>query len=381
MKVLHIMSGFGGGISSFILNKAEYFIQKNIVFDVITFDEVPQHFSKAIENTGGQIYKMTNPKADSFKTFYNEVNQIMEKLPKDVFVHCHIRGYRAIPFYLIAKKNGLKRFGMHAHTTGLPEEINSFKNKRVRMVNNILANERISCGKEASRYLYGEKYLANDDIVHIPNSINPKSFLEELPVTKEDILGEEFKEKYLIGHIGRFYSVKNHHFMLSVIEMLAESSLDFVWLFIGDGKDFEEVKQIAKKRKLEKYIRFLGRRNDIPELLQVMDLFVLPSKYEGFPTVAVESQASGTKTLLSDTITEDADLQLDLVEFLPITTPKIWVEYILNNQTQVEIPPHVRLENLKKYKLTNKESAKLYEDFLKKEITHYELDSKEGESQ
>ena len=365
MKVLHIMSGFGGGISSFILNKAEYFIQKNIIFDVITFDDVPKHFNEAIKNTGGQVHKMTNPKVGGFKPFYNEVNQIMEKLPKKVFIHCHIRGYRAIPFYLIAKKNGIKRFGMHAHTTGLPDEIDSLRNKRVRMTNNILADERISCGKEASRYLYGEKYLENNEVMHIPNSINPESFLTNLTVTKESMFGKEFKEKYLIGHIGRFYSVKNHLFMLSIIELLAESSLDFVWLFIGNGKDYEKIQQAAKNRNLVKYICFLGRRNDIPELLQVMDLFVLPSKYEGFPTVAVESQASGTKTLLSDTITEDADLQLNLAEFLSITDPKIWAEYILNNQSQVEIPPHVRLENLKKYKLTNKESAELYEAFLK----------------
>lgn len=373
MRVLHIMSGFGGGISSFILNKAYYFKDSTTIFDVITFDEVPQHFSAAIENTGGRVYQISNPKVAGFKTYYEEVNSIMKKLPTDTFIHCHIRGYRALPFYLIAKKNNFKRFGIHAHTTGLPEEINTLENKLVRGINNFVADEKISCGREASRYLFGEKSLKNKEIVHIPNSIDAENFIQTYPVSKESLLGPEIKDKYVIGHIGRFYSVKNHIFMLDVIEKLSETSLAFIWLFIGDGKDFDEIKKIAKERELDQYIKFLGRRNDIPQLLQIMDLFVLPSKYEGFPTVAVESQASGTKTLLSDTITEDVDLQLNLIEFLTITKSDVWVKYILNNQTYDEVAPQVRLEHLKKQKLTNKESAELYQAFLEQKITHYEL--------
>ncbi len=373
MRVLHIMSGFGGGISSFILNKAYYFKDSTTIFDVMTFDEVPQHFLTAIENTGGRVYRISNPKVAGFKTYYEEVNSIMKNLPTDTFIHCHIRGYRALPFYLIAKKHKFKRFGIHAHTTGLPEEMNTLENKLVRGINNFVADEKISCGREASRYLFGEKSLRNKEIVHIPNSINAENFIQKYSVSKESLLGSEIKDKYVIGHIGRFNAVKNHIFMLDVIEKLSETSLAFVWLFIGDGDDFDKIKKIAKDRELDPYIKFLGRRNDIPQLLQIMDLFVLPSKYEGFPTVAVESQASGTKTLLSDTITKDVDLQLNLIEFLTITKPDSWVKSILSNITYDKVAPPVRLERLKKQKLTNKESAELYQAFLEQKITHYEL--------
>lgn len=372
------MSGFGGGISSFILNKATHFKGKNIIFDVLTFDEVPPHFKQAIEETGGKVYKMPNPKKAGFRNYYQQVNDNMSQLPKTTFIHCHIRGYRAIPFHVIAKKNGIKRFGMHAHTTGLPEEINSLKNRCVRWINNLLADERISCGVEASKYLFGEKYLKKKEIMHIPNSINAEDFIPKLNVTKESLFGSEIKDKYLIGHIGRFYSVKNHDFMLSIVEKLAQGSLEFMWLFIGDGKDFEGIKKEVKNRNLQNYVHFLGRRNDIPEILQSLDLFVLPSKYEGFPTVAVESQASGTKTFLSNRITEEADLQLGLVKFLPIENPEIWVEEILETSSDVETSPLDRLDRLKQLKLTNEESAQLYEEFLKQTITHYELDKKEG---
>jgi glycosyltransferase involved in cell wall biosynthesis len=367
------MSGFGGGISSFILNKATYFQNKDIVFDVITFDEVSDGFMKTIQGTGGQVYRISNLKTQGTYTYYKEVNKIMKRVPKDTFIHCHIGGYRAIPFYIIARKNGLKRFGIHAHTTGLPEEINSLKNRAVRMINNTVANERISCGVEASKYLYGSKYVEKNEIMHIPNSIVPEQFINHLDIDKADLLGEQNKDKFVIGHIGRFRSVKNHLFMLSIIEILKESSLDFLWLFAGDGNDYEKIKTEATDKGLNQYIQFLGRRDDIPQLLQVMDVFALPSKYEGFPTVAIESQTSDTKTLLSDTITKEVDLQLGLVEFLPTNKPDMWAEFILKQQPHVKTAPEVRLNKLKEKKLTNKESAELYQAFVEQKITHYEL--------
>lgn len=374
MRVLHIMSGFGGGISSFILNKAKYFQNKDVIFDVMTFDEVSAEFRTFIEGTGGKIIKISNPKVTSFKVYFNEVNAYMKQLPKDTFVHSHMNGYRAIPFYLIAKKNGLKRFGVHMHSTGLPDEINSPKNKMIRAINNRIAQEKISCGVKASEYLFGEKSVRNKEIMHIPNSIDPTAFLQDNPVTKEDIVGAENKDKLLIGHIGRFKSVKNHDFMLEVIEEMAKQSKNFMWIFAGDGEDLDKVKASAKEKNLNDYVLFLGRRNDIPDLLTVMDYFVLPSFYEGFPTVAVEAQAAGTQTILSDTVTQEADLNLGLVKFLPITDAQKWASYMLAQAPQTDISKETRLDRLKQKKLTNTESAQLYLDFLKQRISHYEMD-------
>lgn len=368
MRVLHVMSGFGGGISSFILNKAKYFNNQSMHFDVITFDNVSQEFLEAINNTGGDVYRIPNPKIVGIKQYYEEVNQIMASLPKNTFVHCHITGYRAIPFYLIAKKNKLKYFGIHAHTTGTLESINTPKSKMIRGINNTIASHRISCGRKATSYLFGEKYVEDEKTLYIPNSIDPTLFLEELNITKETMLGNQYKDKFVIGHIGRFRSVKNHMFMLEIIEKLSETQLDFVWIFAGDGDDFEKIKSMTIERGLSEQVIFLGRRNDIPALLQIMDIFVLPSIYEGFPTVAVESQASGTQTILSDTITREVDLGLELIHFLPIDDSAEWVEYILDHLRAKESSPVLRSESLIENKLTNEESAKLYQEKLKEII-------------
>lgn len=373
MRVLHIMSGFGGGISSFIINKAKYFNNKEITFDVITFDEVSSSFLKAIKDTGGRIIRISNPKTAGFKKFYQEVNDIMRGLPKSTFIHCHIIGYRAIPFYLIAKKNGLKTFGIHAHTTGMPNEINSFSNRTVRLINNTLSSHKISCGVEASRYLFGNRSIANSEIMHIPNSIDEQQFLDDSIHQKSEVLGVNANEKLVVGHIGRFKSVKNHRLMIDMIEELAKRSVDFIWVFVGDGEDFNIIKSLVHKKNLDDYVVFLGRRQDVAVLLKIMDVFVLPSKYEGFPTVAIESQAASTQTLLSDTITREVDLDLNLIEYISTKDIDKWVNRILEYRYSVIIDKKIRYAKLNEKMLTNKASSVLYKSFIGGEITSYKM--------
>ena len=76
-----------------------------------------------------------------------------------------------------------------------------------------------------------------------------------------------------------------------------------------DPKDYEpeycDIKKYVEKLGLNDHIRFLGNRADVGELYQAMDVFVMPSYYEGFPVVGVEAQAAGLLCLFADTITSE----------------------------------------------------------------------------
>lgn len=115
----------------------------------------------------------------------------------------------------------------------------------------------------------------------------------------------------------------------------------------------------------------MGRRNDVHNLYKIMDFFVLPSLFEGLPTVAIEAQAAGTNCLLADTITKECDLNLNLVKYLPLDV-KTWAENILNTET-IKVDKEQRLARLVEKKFTNQESAKLYLDFLNKQIKYYSI--------
>ncbi|WP_080146738.1 glycosyltransferase [Marinilactibacillus piezotolerans] len=367
IKVLHIMSGFGGGISSFVKNKAQALSLSGIPFYVLTYDEVDNGFRKSIESTGGKIFLMKNPKTEGFKQFYKTVNETIKSLGKGLIIHSHIQGYRVLPFYLIAKKNRVERFIIHAHS-GLLE------NEKNRVVNKSLNIEKISCGKKASISMFGKKAVEKKEIMHIPNSINVNAYFNNrIQNTFEPDFLQRIKGKIVIGHVGRFHPVKNHSFMIDLIQRLADLNISFVWLFIGDGALLTEVKAIIKEKGLDDYVLFLGRRNDLAELYKVMDYFVLPSFYEGLPTVAIEAQASGTQVLLSDSITEESDLGLNLVEFLSLANKDEWISKLSKPSDLKGLNSATIQNTLVDKKFTNEESARLYLEFLKKERSHYEI--------
>lgn len=217
--------------------------------------------------------------------------------------------------------------------------------------------------------------MEQNKIVHLPNSINPEAFMgnkiaEDL---KTQLSQEVNDEMMLIGHIGRFHPQKNHLGMISLIEQLSRKTPHFRWLFIGEGELLNEIRTEIDRRGLTKYVVFLGRRHDIPEILNLLDVFVLPSLYEGLPTVAVEAQAAGVPSLLANTITKEADLGMGLVQFLDLDDMDSWVEAIMTVKQLETVPAEIRLEKLTEHKFTNAASAKLYKDFLEGKLPYYNI--------
>lgn len=374
MKVLHIMSSFGGGISSFIKNKALALKESDIVFDVLTYDPVNEDFENAIKETGGSIYYMDNPKEHGLRQFYKQVDNVINNQPDNVIIHSHIQGYRMFPFYLIAKKNNVKRFIVHAHTDVDEVERKKLENKINRWINKSLKIERASCGIKASLNIFGNKLVQKNDIMHIPNSIDPEGFLESInkDKKKEEILGRVDSKELIIGNIARFHRQKNHQFMVEIIEELSKKNIKFTWLFIGDGALVNEIKKSIQDKELTKYVKFLGRRNDVNELYKIMDIFILPSLYEGLPTVAVEAQAAGTHIFMSDAITRETDLDMGLATYLPLNNKEAWINKICEFE-QMNIDKMIRINKLKEKKFTNDTSAKLYISYLKGQCSHYEI--------
>ena len=101
-------------------------------------------------------------------------------------------------------------------------------------------------------------------------------------------------------------------------------------MLAGTGDLYADVEAKIKEKKLEEHVVLLGRRNDIYELMSFSDAMILPSVSEGLPTVAVEAQAMGLYSLVSDAVTEECDMGVGLVEFLPINNmAELWADALV----------------------------------------------------
>ena len=92
--------------------------------------------------------------------------------------------------------------------------------------------------------------------------------------------------------IGRFSTQKNHAGFLEALEAVVKEHPEAVVLFVGEGELEPSVREGVASRRLSGQVRFLGQRRDIPEILEALDLLVVPSLWEGLPNVMLEAMAA-----------------------------------------------------------------------------------------
>lgn len=366
LKVLHIFSGYGGGVSALLLNIVGY-SSETIDHTLLSLckDNADPYISKII-GYGGHCIFANYPKNGGLLLFLRSLNNVFANGHYDA-VHCHIDGWRIIPIRLIAKRHGIKSFVVHAHKTlqDHPIDRNVFMVNFNRLVNYFFATNYMTCSQLAANYVFGKFFQRNRVAYLIPNGMNASLF--ENKISTDQI--EEYKKNFginvgelVIGHVGRLNSQKNHPFIFHIVKELIVKGVKVKVIIVGDGELKERLEKMICEMNLNNHIIMVGRRSDISLLMQFFDLMLLPSPCEGLPTVAVECQAAGTPMFLSDTITQQCDMDLGLLRFLPLQV-NCWVDSILNEiPTKKDI--NTCLARIKQNGFTAEEAGKIYSNYM-----------------
>ena len=135
------------------------------------------------------------------------------------------------------------------------------------------------------------------------------------------------ENKTVLGHIGRFVTVKNQLFLIDIFREYKKINNDSVLVIVGEGPEEEKLKSYTKETGVEDSVIFTGVRSDANKMYSVFDIFLLPSLYEGLPVVSVEASASGVYQLLSENITKECKIT-DAVTYLPIEDAFVWASEI-----------------------------------------------------
>lgn len=169
----------------------------------------------------------------------------------------------------------------------------------------------------------------NSLVLNNPVDINHFSH----PQKQGEIIKNELKipeSSFVVGHVGSFKTPKNHNFLIRVFKNVKKIEENSVLLLIGTGELEYQIKNKVKELGLEKSVYFLGLRNDVAELMSIMDVIVFPSLYEGFPVTLLEAQAAGINIIAADTITKEVK-QTNLLTFLSLEeTAETWAQYALS---------------------------------------------------
>lgn len=379
IRVLHIIPGFGGGISSHVRNIINGINKDEVTIDVAGFTPYPDEFTEEVNNKGGKTFTLYNVRIHNLGKCVKQFREIVINGNYDA-IHMHLADIQAVYFSILASTCGVKRKIVHAHIAdqqGSEKALFKIRKKINQILTVSSATDLASCSKLSSEFRFGKKYVDENRVMHIPNSINATNYFEKISEDEIAKYREEFKIKegqLIIGHIGFFGYQKNHPFMFKIAKRLKERGVDFVWLFIGTGYNFDEYVQLAETMGLRDCVRFLGRRSDVCALYKVMNVSVLASFFEGLPTVTIETQAAGTTTVISDSISDETDMGLNMIKRVSLNDDvDTWSDAILE-MSKIKVPEaEKRKSNIEKRAFTTLTAAKLYTKFLKKEIMTYNL--------
>lgn len=142
-----------------------------------------------------------------------------------------------------------------------------------------------------------------DNVAVIRNAIDFDRF-RHLVKSREEVREELGlpQDAYVVGQVGRFDEQKNPHFTVSLFNELQKKHELCYLLMIGRGKLENELRKQIKELGLDEKVKILVNRDDVPELMNAMDVFILPSIFEGFGIVLIEAQVTGLPCVVSDRV-------------------------------------------------------------------------------
>lgn len=325
VRVLQVVPNMdAGGIETFIMNIYRNIDRSKVQFDFLVHYKKPGFYDKEIQKLGGRIYRLSVREDNNVLKYLKDLDTFFKKHSEYNVVHGHMVS-TAVFYMYYAKKYGVKLRIVHSHNTSTTSGLKGITKAQLAKLSTIFANKYFACGVAAGNYLYG-----NRKFTVINNGIDLNKFKFNANVRNSYRKKWGLNNKLVIGHIGRFNLQKNHVFLIKIFYKIHKMNPNSVLLLAGKGELESSIKKEVKKYNLENSVKFLGVRDDTPVLYQVMDVFLLPSLFEGVPVVAMEAQAAGVPVLASSSITKEIKLT-PIVKFLNLKDSSIkWAEEAIN---------------------------------------------------
>lgn len=333
-RILHIVTIMNrAGLETMLMNYYRKIDRNKIQFDFLVHRSEEGDYDDEIKSLGGKIYYAP---AINLKNIF-----LYNKIVKDFFtnhkeykiVHSHIDALSCFPLKA-AKSAGIPIRIAHSHNNNFNKDAKYFFRLICKKRIKFYATDYFGCSKEAINFMFGNNII-NPTVLKNAIDSDKYSFNEKSRDNIREKLG--INGKFVIGHIGRFSYQKNHEFLIDVFSEILKLHSNSTLLLIGSGEEEEKIKLKVKNLNLENSVQFLGTRDDIPSLLHGMDVFILPSHFEGLGIVLIEAQAAGLHCLTSaDFVTNEAKIT-NFLEYISLQkNPSVWAKKALEYNEEYE---------------------------------------------
>lgn len=332
IKVLQFpIANSKGGMTRYVLGNWKWMDKDKFHCDFVTMNR-HLDFEEEVLKTGSKVFHISCYAEDDKNQFVKEFDEILNR-GYDV-VHLHTKQWKSFVMEEICKKHCVPKVIVHAHNSGI-DTLDPVKRQKEEQLheqvkkefNENMATDFWACSEMAADFLFGEQIPQN--IVQImPNAIELDKFVYN------DKIRNAYRKKYglekcfIIGHAGRFAYQKNHELMINVFRDIWEQVDNARLILLGEGDLMLETRRQVQNLGMMDKVIFLGNREDINHWYQAMDVFCLPSRFEGFPITLIEAMAAGLPCVASQAISKEVEISDNIIR-LPFIKDE-WVKHILS---------------------------------------------------
>lgn len=334
IRILHVVGAMNrGGAETWLMNVLRNIDRTKFHMDFLVHTHEPGAYDREIIALGSEVIPCLDPSRPW--TYARRFRSILRnRAPYDV-VHSHVHHYSGFVLRL-AQRQGVSVRVAHSHNdTSHVDQAAGFVRRRYLALTSQwiarYATHRLACSDTAGKALYGNGRHCRSSWQTTPCSIDLMPFHRQGDGGQARQLLGIPPQALVIGHVGRFVEQKNHLFVIEVAAELARRNPDALFLLIGEGPLQAGVEETVRIKGLAPAVRLLGARSDVSQLMMnVMDVFLLPSLYEGLPVVLIEAQAAGLPCVISDVVTPEADIVPLLMRRLSLSDPPSrWADMLL----------------------------------------------------
>lgn len=332
IRILHILHSMNrGGAENAIMNYYRHLDRDYIQFDFLLTDASKSFFEDDIVSLGGRVFRvprltMTNP-----FPYVIGIKRFLKAHPEYTIVHSHTSSKSVLPL-AIARVMGVAIRCCHSHTSSTEAGWTGVVRNVLKPLLKLVATDYLACGEQAGEWLYGRCMCQCGQVLIFKNVIEADKFRLNLTTRKK------YRERYgisddtlVLGHTARFSAVKNHMFDIEILHCLRNRDCKVKLLLVGGGELETEIKAKAKEKGLIDDVIFAGIVPNVYDYEQAMDVFLLPSYYEGLPLSIVEAQVSGLPCLTTEGKVSSECSVTSLVTYLPLELgAEAWASKIWN---------------------------------------------------
>lgn len=307
-----------GGVISCVLNFYRHIDKQQFQFDFFTYGK--SHYDEEIRALGGRVFYFS--RVENFAKSYLQLKRYFEQ-ENYYAVHAHLTTLSFLPL-LAAKRAKVPHRICHAHSTTHKKEKFWLLKSLLKRFSKCFANNLSGCSNYSNNWLYGKA----DDVFLLPNAIDLERFyyLESKDLSFVKQYGWENKK--VIGAIGRLVWQKNFSFLLKAFAIVSQKREDAILVIVGKGKEHAKLLKLINKLNLQNKVHILPEISAVENYYKTFDLFVMTSRFEGLPLVAVEAQAVGVPCLLSSNITNEVNIS-GQCQFLTLCSLEMWADKMI----------------------------------------------------